>query len=102
MKSLIEINNREKDSPVHDCLSDNACISAEDQFLLITSQGYVSLLCLVIMELEVVNSLLDKRLSWDLLRFVSVTHSAGGTDQRLRISCRVNKETCPTLNHSLV
>ena len=71
MKSIHENGKREKDSPVYDCLADNACISAEDQFPLITSQGYVSLLCLAIMDLKL---LIRYRIvfSWDLLRFVSV------------------------------
>ena len=71
IKSIHENGKREKNSPVYDCLADNACISAEDQFPLITSQGYVSLLCLAIMDLKL---LIRYRIvfSWDLLRFVSV------------------------------
>ena len=68
-KYIHENGKREKDSPVYDCLADNACISAEDQFPLITSQGYVSLLCLAIMKLFIRYRIV---FSWDLLRFVSV------------------------------
>ena len=69
MKSIHENGKREKDSPAYDCLADNARISAEDQFPLITSQGYVSLLCLAIMKLFIRYRIV---FSWDLLRFVSV------------------------------
>ena len=78
MKSIHENGKGEKDSPVYDCLADNACISAQDQFSLITSQGYVSLLCLAMMDLKLlILYISDSFLVGSATLCLCVTHTGG-------------------------